>query len=376
MAKLFVSDAIVQERLALTPQESGADSWGWKKLSLLYKASFAACGYDITAVIRPEIYQADAALKIMEVKPGDLHLAVKPIEHLRPFHGVINAFVCDWPFLELATGPRGDSPFYNQARCLSVADVILCCTEFTTQTLRHAGIEQAITLPPIIASHGRDVSSRAQRGAFLSVVEQPHLARQLGGLIEGFALATQQEPSLRLIICLQGCDARNLSELRQRVAQSGAGLGLKLEESISVIGGGEDETAMLYDSAAFFICADAAPGLSLPLIEAMLAGLPVVTTMTGGTGSFLRPEAAIPIATEPRIVAAEDEPIARFLDLTANAPTANAVRDAVLAAAALDDDARSRLARTGREISETQFGQAAFQSGLKQMNAVIALDAP
>jgi glycosyltransferase involved in cell wall biosynthesis len=378
MAKLFVSHAISQERLAITPPELGADSWGWKKLSFLYKASFAAFGYQITSVVRPEIYQSDAARKILGIGPGDWHLAVKPIEHLRPFHGLPNVFVCDWPFPELASGPCGDSPFYDQARLLGMADAVICCTEFTTHTLRHAGIERVITLPPIILPQAREsgaASLRSGQGRFLSVVDNGHLGRQLGPVIEGFFQAARQENGLRLTICLQGGDARSLSELRQQVAQSGAASALGLEETISVIGLEGVAAAPLFDAADFFLCADAAPGLCVPLVEAMLAGLPLVTTMTAGTASFLTPEAEVPIATGPQALAVDDdEPIARFLPLTANPPTAETVRDAVLTAAALDEGARTRLADTGREIAERRFGRAAFKAGLGQLGAFIALE--
>lgn len=376
MPRLYVSDAIAQERLANGLSGSSAGSWGWKMLSALYQSSFAACGYRICPVVRPEIYQADVARKIVGVEAGDWHLAVKPIEHLRPFHGLFNAFVCDWPFPELAMGPHGDSPFYDQLRLLSVAEVIFCCTEFTTQTLRRAGIDKAITLPPVIESQTPGERLHSRRSAFLSVVEQCHLTRQLGHVIEGFGLAARQDQGLRLTICLQGGDAQSLSDLRQRVAQTGAGLGLALEETIVVINAGENAADLIWDSAEFFLCGDAAPGLCLPLAKAMLAGIPLVTTMTAGTASFLTAEAAVAIATEPQNPGAADEPIARFLDLTCHPPTASAVRDAVLTAAALDVGARAHLARTAKGIGQTKFGRVAFQSGLQRMSSVIALDVP
>jgi len=109
------------------------------------------------------------------------------------------------------------------------------------------------------------------------------------------------------------------------------------------------------------------------LVEAMRAGLPLVTTMTAGTASFLTTENAVPIATEPRVFADDGEPIGRFLSLTANPPTADAVRQAVLVAAALDRYARTRLAEAGREIAESLFGCTAFSRGLDRLRAVIAM---
>jgi glycosyltransferase involved in cell wall biosynthesis len=379
MPKIFVSDAILQERLTIGPAQSdqGYAPYGWKALSTLYQASLAACGHRIAPVIRPEIYQTDIARRVLGVEPGDWHLAVKPIEHLRPFHGIPNVFVCDWPFQELSRAPLGDSPFFHQARLLQMADAVLCCTDFTTETLRRAGVERAITLPPYIPPLPAEYAAPSRSGArrrFLSVIDAGHLARQLGPTIAGFANAVRQQDGLTLIICVQGADAQLLADLRQRVVE--VMTTAEADETVSILSAGADGAAWLYGAADLFLCADAAPGLCLPLVKAMQAGLPLVTTMTAGIGRLLPPEAAVPIATEPGIPDGEGEPIARFLSLTTHPPTAVTISDAVLAAAALDDNARFRMATIGRDIAERRFGLAAFKSGLSQLSALVPLDTP
>jgi glycosyltransferase involved in cell wall biosynthesis len=379
MPKVFVSDTILQERLAIRPARSnqGQAPWGWKALSALYQASLAACGYQITPIVRPEIYQTDIARRVLGVEPGDWHLAVKPIEHLRPFHGIPNVFVCDWPFPEFSTAPLGDSPFFDQARLLRMADAVVCCTDFTTETLRRAGIEQAITLPPYSPSppaEGAVPFRTGTRRRFLSVVDIGHLSRQLGPTIAGFAEAARQQDGLSLVICVQGADTLVLADLRQRVAQ--AITAAEADETISILGGGVDGAAGLYAAADFFLCADAAPGLPLPLVRAMQAGLPIVTTMTAGMASVLPPEAAVPIATGTGSLEREGEPIARFLSLTTRPPTAATLCDAVLAAAALGDDSRFRMAAIGMETAERRFGLAAFQSSMGQLGALALLGTP
>jgi hypothetical protein len=365
MPTLFVSDAIHQERLLLDPPR-GQDPRGYQALSALYQASFAACGYRIEPVVRPEIYQTEIARKIRGVSPGDWHLAVKPIEHLRPFHGLPNLFVCDWPFPELSAAPLGGSPFFDQRRLLGVADTVLCCTEFTTSTLRAAGVTRAITLPPAIPPPNRTEASPARNlghCCFICMLDSNHLASQAGPVIEGFARAAAQHDGLRLTLCLHGGSAEALAELRQRAAQVGAADGVisVLDTTAGLSAGG------LSAGADFFLCADAAPGLNLPLVEAMLAGLPLVTTMSAGIASVLPPEAAITIATERQTFESDDEPISRFLALTCHAPTADAVRDAILAAAALDETARTRLADAGRAIAARRFSLAAFRQGLARL---------
>jgi hypothetical protein len=368
MPRVFVSDAILQERLVIPSGGSGPDRardlWGWKALSALYQASLAACGYRVTPIIRPEIYQTDRARQVLGVAPGDWHLAVKPVEHLRPFHGIPNVFVCDWPFAELSAAPRGDSPFFDQARLLGMADAVLCCTEATTQTLRAAGIDRAVTLPPHIPAPP-PVPPPGTGGRFLCVVEADHLARQLGPTIEGFALAARAHGGLSLVIGVQGAGAETLADLRLRAARAGAG------ETIAVFGAdAAGAVAALRDGADVFLCAAAVAGLHLPLAAAMLAGLPVVTTMTPGIAGFLPPEAAVPIPTALGTLDPEDEPIARFLPLTTHPPTAEAVAEAVGAAVALDAAARSRLAAAAQAAAARHFGLAAFEAGLGALGAI------
>jgi glycosyltransferase involved in cell wall biosynthesis len=387
MPKVFVSDAILQDRLIISSPRPSQDRqrrvlWGWKALSALYQASLAACGYRIAPIVRPEIYQTDIARRILDVEPDDWHLAVKPIEHLRPFHGIPNVFVCDWPFPELSAEPLGDSPFFDQARLLQMADAVLCCTDFTRDTLRAAGIERAVTLPPHIPPRRREdtgsSSPPSHQGAgcrFLSVVDVDHLSRQLGPTIEGFAEAAQHRDGLSLVICVQGAGAETLAGLRQRVEQ--AVTTTKPDETISVFGSADvDGSSGLYTSVDFFLCTAAVTGLCLPLIDAMFAGVPLVTTLNPGIASFLPQEIAVPIATELGTLDRDDEPIARFLPLTSNAPTAAAVRDAVLAAAALDDAARSRMAVIGRETAERRFGLEAFKADLSALSAFVSRKKP
>lgn len=166
-----------------------------------------------------------------------------------------------------------------------------------------------------------------------------------------------------------------LAELRQRAVQVGAGAGL--EERIAIFGADAVGAATeLRANADFFLYAAAVAGLPLSLAEAMLAGLPLVTTITSGVADLLPQEAAVPILTGRGTLDPEDEPIARFLPLTTHPPTAEAVRDAIFAAAALDEAARSRLGAASRAIAERRFGLAAFKVGLRAISGILTLDAP
>lgn len=351
MPTLFVSDATGEGRLAPAPP---AFSPGWAALSALYQASFAACGFRIQRTLRPEIYASPEARTALGARPGDCHLAVKPIEHLRPFHGLPNLFVCDWPFPELSSSPLGGSPFFDQLRLLQAADAVLCTTPFTTATLHRAGVGSAVTLSPQVPP--LPLGNPGPGCRFLCVVEAGNLPRQLGLTLEGFAQAAASSPRLHLTLRLRGGSEADLATLRRHAAARGAG----------------DQVDVLPDEDGdhqqhFFLCAHAAPGLYLPLLHAMAAGLPPVTTRIAGTASYLPPGAAIPIATHPDLLDGDGEPIGRFLPLTSHPATAEAIRDALLGAASLDEPTRRRMADAARTAAQRHFSAAAFESALARL---------
>ena len=351
MPKVFVSDAIHQQRLIFGPAQPPGLK-GWAALSALYQASLAACGYRIEPVIRPEIYQAGLARQVLGVAPGDWHLAVKPIEHIRPFHGIPNVFVCDWRFPELSASSYGVSPFFDQVRLLRQADAVLCCTGFAAQVLRDAGIERVITLPPCIPSPVLVRSGPPERQSFLLLAD----GRPLGRVVEAFAQAQARQHDLHLAVCTP--DAASLGP---RVLET---VGRRtLQTAVSFLEPPADWTELL-GSADFFLCDSPASGLHLPMVQAMLAGVPLVTTANSGIGSVLSPDAAIPIATHSAAADGEAEPVARHMHLTCNPATIEGVRDAILAAADLDALARAHMARIARGIAERKFGLAAFKAGL------------
>jgi hypothetical protein len=154
MPTVFVSDAVLDERLAfgVAPKAASPTLRRWKSLSALYQASLVACGYRVENIQRPEIYQTDIARQVRGVSDGDWHLAIKPIEHIRPFHGIPNVFVCDGPVSELSSRRLPGSPFTDRAGLLARADVVACCSPLTAQSLRNAGIARVVNLPPTDAT--------------------------------------------------------------------------------------------------------------------------------------------------------------------------------------------------------------------------------
>ncbi len=372
MTTVFLSDAIHQERLIFAPGPRPDGTRGWKALSARYQASLELCHYRVQRVVRPEIYQTDWARQALGVASGDWHLAVKPIEHLRPFHGLPNVFVCDWPFPELSASPLDGSPFFDQVRMLKLADAVVCCTGYTAGVLRSFGIERVVTLPPWVAAGParppRPPPPPEDCCNFLCIVDVDHLPSQLGLAIEGFTQAGAQRAGLGLVIHVLGGDEQSASELRQQAGQQAAP-----GRSIRVVAGDASGLAEALAAADFVLSANASAGLQLPLVEAMLAGIPLVTPMAGCAASFVPAAAAVPIATQRDPRGASGEPIGRLMALTGFAATAEAIRDAVLAAAALDAPVRRQMADAGRQAAEQRFGAAAFQAGLARLGQFVAM---
>lgn len=345
---VLVSDTIGQERLIFGSQPaSPAVRQYWKALSASYQSGLRASGLDVQTIVRPEVYQTPVAHDVLGVRAGDWHLAIKPIEHLRPFHDVPNVFVCNWPYAELSSSMLGGVPFRDQVRLLRMADAVICCTNFSADVLCDAGVENVVVLPPYIAGDrgNREVVRSAGVQRFLVNAT----ARHLGPVLKGFEQALGQRDDLVLMVD-PGAD--------RVCGEAGHTLGDRLvlaKDGLS--------------SADFVLCGIASCGLPLTMVRAMLDGVPLIAPAEGVCAALAPPGATVPLATEPAAGSAEDEPIAAYMRLTWPQPTAEGVRDAILAAASLDADARNRMAATARERAERLFGMDAFQFGLGRLVA-------
>ena len=363
---VFLSDAICGERLRFGPTTPIATlkRRRWSRLSAFYRASLTACGLRVMPNWRPEIYQSDVARQTLGFSAGDWHLAVKPIEHIRPFHGVPNAFVCDWALPELSRSSHGVSPFLDHVRLLGHADVVICCTEFTASTLRAAGIANAICLPPCFPPAGATDCRSDRTGAtttFLLHADMDRLSQQAGMAIDAFMQAKGQRDGLHLRVQVDSGSAKPTAALQQQALRE---LGIADFDEAVTFEFDVPGDPIQHPAADFVLCTRAASGLPIELVEAMLVGVPLITPLHSGIASLLTSEVVIPVATEAAQATEDEEPLARFMSLTCHRPTAASLCYALLTAADLPNDARAALGAAVRRIAEDRFSLAAFQTGL------------
>lgn len=101
--------------------------------------------------------------------------------------------------------------------------------------------------------------------------------KDVGTLLEAFAVARKSDPAFRLEIAGDGACAEEL-EARARA--------LGIADSVSFLGEVRDVPALLA-RASMFVLSSLTEGISLTLLEAMARGLPVVATRVGGNAEVV-----------------------------------------------------------------------------------------
>ena len=374
MARVFFSHAVGANRLPFvagaTPELSH-----WHSLAIAYKDGLLACGEEVTPILRPEIYQSEVARQLLGVSAGDWHMVVKPIEHIRPFHQLANVFVSDWPFTTLSSETGGISPFFHQVRLLNQAAAVACCTEATMRALNAAGVTNAVHAPPFRhARTGLGISpfrATATTCTVMAVAEAHSLVRLHTPLIRGFASARARNRQLRLALVVSGAGSIPASVLRAELlaasnVEDGEGDIVVTPESLT--------TAIYQSEADFFLWEGLPLGLPLPLIDAALAGMPLIApggaaaTVDLGSAGFVR------LATVSRPVEPMEEPVVQVMSLHLDVPNEDGICEALLAAASLNGEERASLARFARREIESRFGLGAFRAGLARLADQLSVD--
>jgi hypothetical protein len=396
---VFISSLLDEERLPFQEPALvyGKAHYSWKLIAKLYSEGLVRAGINVKNLTRPEIYQSSIARKVLGVFSNDIHIAVKPAEHLRPFYGLNNLFVCGWEFPEFFLGNSKLSPFYDQLAVLSRADRILCWTDFTRDNLHAAGIEHAVTLPPPILpmapldefdvlaipsvflnstnmSRKSDVVSlgqvlnRSAKNVILSILNPFDKRKCIDKLVDG-ALRAQAAGSdfllvVKLVIDGKQTTIHNINE----ILHSRYGYHAKSDSVLFCSGELDDQSmATLRARSDFHLSAPSAEGLNLPLVESALQSIPIITTHNTAMASYLGADDAVWIDCTAEPADESINAFAKYADFTHYPSTPDAIAMAICTALSLSLDERRALAKRGRDAVEARFGQRRFEADFSRL---------
>lgn len=398
MKKVFVSDKLDEERFPFKPSRLdvfGQAHYSWKIISNLYCIGLKNMGINVEEIFRPEIYQTRLARDVAGILDDDIHLAVKPIEHLRPLYGATNFFVCGWEFPEFSLVPCNSNPLFNQIEILKSADKVLCWTDFTRNNLHNYGVTQAITLPPpvvvaepetmasffsmdavnfntgspmtaeeylcSIRNVGELLAESANKTVFVTILNPFDHRKQFVTMLKGFLQALNDNSNLFLLVKLvidnKITKVVNINEILQEYFKEHV-----QSKNIVFIGDimSTSQLTSFLKLGKYYLCTSSAEGLNLPLIESMLLGIPSVSTWNTAMSSYLGKECSICIDSNPTQMKTKGHVLAEFMEVTHFPPQEIAVTNAVLQAAHLDDNAYLSLSHQALLIAQNKFGLETF----------------
>lgn len=393
--RVFISSSIDEEKLPNFKVENqlmyGRAHYSWKIVANLYRLGFEAAGIDVIPVARPEIYQDPIAHKVFGVRESDIHMAVKPIEHLRSFYGIKNIFISGWEFPEFSETAYDDNPFNNHIAVLKHADEIWCWSDFTRNNLHAYGLTQAITMPPpalkVILSEPEDIGSISTLSLnttrqpipediisldkvlnqykdsikFVTVLNPFDRRKQINLLLESFLNASKHNPNIvlfiKLVIDNLGTTLRNIQEILSAHYQFHG-----IDERIVFIGETLSDKKMyaLMQSCDHYLCTSSTEGLNLPLIEAMSLGVVPISTNATAMADYIDNTNAIILAHEQKSTNGPYHGFAERLHTTHFPPTLKSVTDSILYAASLSNAERHILSLNAQITVESKYSIRAF----------------
>jgi glycosyltransferase involved in cell wall biosynthesis len=187
----------------------------------------------------------------------------------------------------------------------------------------HNGVELDPAPPLLSRADARAVLALPPHAFVVGTIARLNPVKDIGGLIEAVARARQFVPNLVLAIVGDGEERASLE-----AAATGAGVTGAVR-----FGGHRDDARRLLPGFDVYVNSSISEGISLTILEAMAASVPVIATRVGGT---------------PEIVADGES---GFL-VPARQPEALA---AAIKALASDDELRGRIGDAGRVTVEQHF---------------------
>lgn len=397
--RVFISSAIDDEKLPDFKTETqlmyGRAHYSWKIVANLYKLGFEAAGMDVISVARPEIYQDPIAHKVFGIRETDIHMAVKPIEHLRSFYGMKNIFISGWEFPEFSETAYNNNPFNNHIAVLRHADEIWCWSDFTRDNLHAYGLTQAITMPPPVLKILLDepeniagigtLSLNTDRQPvaediislnkvlemykdcvkFITVLNPFDRRKQINLLLESFLKASKNNPNIvlfvKLVIDNIGTTVGNIQEILSTFYQFHG-----VDKKIVFIGETLTDKQMhdLMKTCDHYLCTSSTEGLNLPLIEAMSLGIVPVSTDATAMADYVNETNAIVLVHDQEFTNGPYHAFAERLNTTHFPPTLQSVTDAILHAASMSNEERQVLGLNAKNTVESKYSIRAFAKRL------------
>lgn len=402
--RVFISNAIDEEKLPFISAEEmkfGRAHYSWKIIADLYRQGFEAAGLETQRVVRPEIYQTQIAQNIFGLRHDDVHIAVKPIEHIRPFYGIKNIFIGGWEFPEFSQIPYENNPLFNQIAILKHADQVWCWSDFTTNNLRAHGIHTAITMPPpVIIPKSADeksisdlntlalnttrdpsISDVKTLGAvlyeykdsviFFSIFNPYDYRKQAPLMLKAFKLALNKNPNMILIIKLVIDNIDVTLGTIQKILKIQYGIEDQCDRII-FIGDtlSDNQMIRLMQSVNYYLCTSSTEGLNLPLIEAMSQGVVPVSSISTAMADYISEENSIVLESERAITNGMYHFLHSHLTTTHFPPILSSLVDALISASLLSNEDYHSLSERAKNDVNAKYSVSAFVNKLSAFGGI------
>jgi glycosyltransferase involved in cell wall biosynthesis len=400
--KIYISNAIESERLP-NGDDATAIVWGkahysWKIVASLYEAALQRIHITTRRFKAPDIYQSDIARKIAGIEKDDIHITVKPIEHIRPMFGARNFYVAGWEFPEFSDRSLEDNPKNNHVAILKRAEKILCWSEFTANNLQQYGVTSAAVLPPPVVGlanlsyvsvaeirclhYSADAPEnnaystigrvRADYQTVFFALFNPYDRRKrFGQLLEAFTEFSRNceaGKGAALVIKLVVDNIRTRAEIIFWVLRDQYAIN-EVCPDIYFVGDDLDTAQIMgfYQTFDFYYCSSSTEGLNLPLIEAMASGMVPISSMATAMGDYIRPEHAVVLPFERARAEARASYLAGLMEISYFPVPLQAMVDGFAEAVAMSPAKRRQMGSDASTFVHQRYGLQRFEHDFRKL---------
>lgn len=370
--KFLISASIESERLIDFTSGSdivyGKAHYSWKISAKLYKKGLHYSSVETKDILRPEIYRTEIARKVACIDENDVHLCVKPIEHIRKLPGVKNICVAGWEFPEFSDYGYENNPFNNYISVLSKTMEVWCWSNFTTNNLRENGLNNVITFPPPVllgvysginsgildsitgvtygSTRGNGnipldlfLSLNKEKTIFIAVINPGDRRKQTKLMIEAFLEAQKYNSNIVLIIKLIIDNVTVTLENASDFINNFHGLEGS-SEKIFLIGDvlTDEQMISLIGLSKFYLCTSSTEGLNLPIIEAMGQGVVPISISETAMKDYINTENALVLDSDQVNTTGSYHMLHEYIETTHFPPRLYSIICKILEAGAMSND--------------------------------------